>query len=154
MTLYIILFIIINTEDFFRVIWVLVRWSRGFSCCCVGSPWWWWSRQRVSIYIAENAFKFNQNRTWVLWKIKDFFQRDKFWRQLRTFKLCALSNHPYFYADCNINQLLSKKWKVSKTFRRVATWEDCRENCNNFEACEQFNFKVCTEQLWEIHLNC
>ena len=83
----------------------------------------------------------------------DFFQCDKFWRQLRPFKLCALSNHPYFYADCNIHQLLSKKWKVSKTFRRIATWEDCRDKCNNFEACDQFNFKVCTEQFWEIYLN-
>ena len=47
------------------------------------------------------------------------------------------------YLDCHENKVLSRKLKISKTIRRVATWEDCREKCNNYDKCDHYNFQVC-----------
>ena len=32
--------------------------------------------------------------------------------------------------------------KIFERIKRVPTWEECRERCNNHEECEHFRFKV------------
>ena len=44
--------------------------------------------------------------------------------------------------DCHQNKEATKKNKIRRTIRRVATWQDCREECNKDDNCVQFNFKV------------
>ena len=53
----------------------------------------------------------------------------------------------YAIVDCQENKVLSRKLKISKTIRRIPTWEDCREKCNQYAKCHQFNFKVCSAEI-------
>ena len=45
-----------------------------------------------------------------------------------------------FYAECISDKV--NKIKFLKKINRVASWEDCREMCNNNDECVQFKFKV------------
>ena len=51
-----------------------------------------------------------------------------------------------FYAECISDKV--NKIKFLKKMNRVASWEDCREMCNNNDECVQFKFKV---KLWVDH---
>ena len=50
----------------------------------------------------------------------------------------------YLILDCQENKVLSTKLRISKNIRRIPTWEDCREKCNQYGKCHHFNFKVCS----------
>ena len=53
----------------------------------------------------------------------------------------------YLILDCQENKVLSTKLRISKNIRRIRSWEDCREKCNKYDKCHQFNFKVCSAEI-------
>ena len=74
-------------------------------------------------------------------------------KQFHTLVLCssaprvALTLDVYVIVDCQENKVMSRKWRISKTIRRIPTWEDCREKCNKYAKCHQFNFQVCSAEI-------
>ena len=45
-----------------------------------------------------------------------------------------------FYSECIADKVTDMK--IFERIKRIPTWEECRERCNNHAECEHFRFKV------------